>query len=610
MRNYVYFWIEKFRSIGGMSQKTSYLFDDYAVNLSSKYRITHKWSKKKRIFSFQSFSENENMIACLEDNFYSKNIIDLKVLLGDNGAGKSSIMELLSDIISGKDSHSECTYILVWEENGKFQYYLQKGRLYKKNKGGRGISEIKDQITVKSHPIFQTGKKNNVSTILYSSAFPNYWNNLDFEGRYTNCYDIRTKTLLIEDVDIINNGVRKGSTKDNLICFSKEEENKIVDFVLDFYDAKIKGKPFLANTISFPSVLLFVLSKENINNGIREIAQRLRKNDQDETRIVKEFKVFFNSLTEFEDQIKLACILNAFRTKVFSVASWKKVDMSVFTIDNIRNLDDFLKKIHIYLNARCFSKLYEKVVRLIECIRPFCIQNNWNSLEPCCYIIQIGKSKESINEIRKILHDIEGTNRIMDMEWGRPLSSGESSYLTFFGRLYSCLKDYKENKDSFYNRNGNEFQGCLFLDELDLYLHPEWQRMWFAKFIDGLSLLEEKLKMPMRIQLFIATHSPFMVTDFASESIVTLQREKRLDEVWGPAIAKSDVLKKTMAGNIYDILDSGFIVGGTLGYFIERRIKELLKRIEEKKCTANDEKFVKQIGDPIIQSIISNRMRP
>ena len=606
MRNYVYFWVEKYLPMDWMSPNSPCLYEDFGLNLSSKYRITHKWFKKKRIFSFESCDVHSYMISILKEDFYSENIYDLKVLLGNNGAGKSSLISFLADIISGKDSHSCYTYILAWEENGEFRYFLNRGKNYK-NINGK-MAQIVDRVNFQSKVPFKWNKKINDSVILYSPAFTNYWSNLDFEGRYTNCCDIRTASLLKEDVESANNGLRKGSNKEHLLCFSILEENKIVDFVLDFYEVKVKGEPFLAKTLALPSVLYFVLSEENINNGIWEIAETLKNDKHDENSIAKDWRTFYDSLFKFDDQIKFACIVNAFRNKNYSIDSRKKIDLSAFTIDNVKNLDNFLKKLPIYLRDRNYNQLYNKVERLIKILKPF-KQKGWFSLNVFRYRFQINQYKKEIREIREILNELEGVTRIMNLEWGRPLSSGESAYLMFFGRLYSCLKEYKVNIESFYKRNGKEFQGCLFLDEIDLYLHPEWQRMWFDKFIDGLSLIKGKLKFPLKLQLFMATHSPFMVTDFSSESILTLQREKFENGEWGSTSIKTNFLQKTMASNIYDVLDSGFILDGTLGCFIERKIKELLKRIEEKRISANDQEFIKQIGDPIIQSIISNRMR-
>ena len=606
MRNYVYFWIENYHCMKSSSKHPLYLFDDFSVNLSSKYKITHKWFKKKRIFSFETCEKNKYSESNLKNDFYSDNIVDLKIFLGNNGSGKSSLIELLADIISGRNLHNDCTYILVWEENEKMQYFLHKGEFFEKEDGSWLMESSDFTIKSKFH-IKETFLKKN-AVILYSLAFPNYWSNLDTQKRYNHCCDIRTSTLLKENVEILNNGLRRGATKNNLICYSKIEENKIVDFVSDFYKTKINGRPFLKETLALPSEVFFRVSDENINNGIQEIAEKTESKKNNVGNLVKQWKDFYNQLVKFDDQIKFACIINAFRTKNYSLDSSRKIDYSAFTIEKIRNLDDFLKNIHLYLRDQSFSKVYEKTNSLIKILKPF-KYDNWFPLYTYCYKIEIEKKKKELKEVRALLNELESVTRIMDMEWGRPLSSGESSYLMFFGRLYSCLKDYKENIESLYKENGKTFQGCLFCDELDLYLHPEWQRMWFSKFLDGLSLLEVKLRLPMKIQLFIATHSPFMVTDFSSESVLTLQRKEVINGVWGSTVVKADVLKNTMAGNIYDILDSGFIVGGTLGYFIEKKIKELLKRIEERKCTTNDKEFIKQIGDPIIQSIISNRMR-
>ena len=606
MRDYVYFWVDTCQYVRHISEKETCLFDDFAVNLSSKYTITHKWNKKRRLFSFETCSNNEYMISNLKENFYSENIVDLKIILGNNGAGKSSLMELLADIISRKIIHDELTYILVWEECGKFRYFLHKGVVYDRVTKPRG--PLTQKFHVASKVPFYRSKKIDDAVIIYSSAFPNYWPKIDFKEDYRNIYDIRTKSLLKKNIEDLNNGIRRGSTKNNLICFYKEEENKIIDYVLDFYEIKKDGKLFLADTLALPTHFYFALSEENINNGIQELVEKVEKTEIERNNLALRYKKFYRSLKKFEDQIKFACIINEFRKEIYCLDSEEVIDESAFTFENIRHLDDFLKNIHFYLNEEKHNQIYEKVLLLIKYLEPFKL-SCWYPLNGFAFRMPIEKSKKEIEKIRKILRELECVTRIMDVEWGHPLSSGEQAYLTFFGRLYSCLKKYQSNYKSFYERNGKEFQGCLFLDEMDLYLHPEWQRMWFDKFIDGLSLIKDKLKMPLKIQLFMATHSPFMATDFSSESILTLQREKMENGVWGSTVVKNDGLKKTMAGNIYDVLDSGFILDGTLGCFVEKKIKELLKRIKEKRTTANDLEFIEQIGDPIIYSIVSNRMR-
>ncbi len=608
MRDYVYFWVEKCQYVRHVSGKEICLFDDFAVNLSSKYTITHKWDKNKRIFSFESCCNNGYMISSLKNNFYSENIVDLKVVLGNNGAGKSSLMDILADIISKKNIHNEYTYILVWEERDCFYYFLHKGEVYDREEKKKG--PLTRKFCVKSKVPFYPSKKIDDAVIFYSSAFPNYWPKIDFKEDCRNIYDIRTKTLLKKNIEDLNRDIRIDSTKNGLISFYQKEENKIIDYVLDFYDIKKEGKLFLADTLALPTHFYFNLSEENINDGIQELVEKVETTELERRDLTLRYSNFFKSLKKFEDQIKFACIINEFRKEIYCLDSEEVINKSAFTFENISQLDDFLKNIHFYLNEKKHNQIYEKVLLLIKCLEPFKLKR-YHPSDTFVFWMQIEKSKKKIENIRNILRELEleHVTHIMDVEWGRPLSSGEQAYLTFFGRLYSCLKEYKVNIKSFYKRNGKEFKGCLFLDEMDLYLHPEWQRMWFDKFIDGLSLIKEKLKMPLKIQLFMVTHSPFMVTDFSSESILTLQREKFENGEWGSTTVKTNVLQKTMAGNIYDVLDSGFILDGTLGCFVEKKIKELLNRIKEKRTTANDLEFIEQIGDPIIHSIVSNRMR-
>ena len=177
----------------------------------------------------------------------------------------------------------------------------------------------------------------------------------------------------------------------------------------------------------------------------------------------------------------------------------------------------------------------------------------------------------------------------------RPLSSGEDQFLRFYSRLYTALKNVSIEKpiDSIH----------LFIDEGELYLHPEWQRKWLDVFIKLMQNIEKTMwhqydtnnnpehpankhipvmlaSRPLQIQLFLATHSPFMLTDFKGGNIIKLQREK--DENgnrFGKVVCVNEKIN-SFAGNIYDILKEGFFLEGTLGYRTEQKLKDLIKDIE------------------------------
>lgn len=151
-------------------------------------------------------------------------------------------------------------------------------------------------------------------------------------------------------------------------------------------------------------------------------------------------------------------------------------------------------------------------------------------------------------------------------------------------------------------------------------MHPEWQRRWLDVFIKLMATIELSLRKvrdnknddggdyvmdsshPLRIQLFIATHSPFMLTDFKSNHILKLQREKDKD---GNRFGKVECVNENVnsfAGNIYDILKEGFFLEGTLGYRTEQKLKDLIKSIETGEKYS--ETLIDQIGDPILKALI------
>ena len=85
--------------------------------------------------------------------------------------------------------------------------------------------------------------------------------------------------------------------------------------------------------------------------------------------------------------------------------------------------------------------------------------------------------------------------RCVVFEWDG-LSSGEYAMLNLYGRLYSVPLSISQNI-------------ILLLDEVDLGLHPEWQRKWISSVLPIISdMFKEK-----HIQVIMTTHSPIMLSD-------------------------------------------------------------------------------------------------
>lgn len=169
----------------------------------------------------------------------------------------------------------------------------------------------------------------------------------------------------------------------------------------------------------------------------------------------------------------------------------------------------------------------------------------------------------------------------LDFEWG--LSSGEENLL----RMFACFEEvYGENflsKASICNflpdfqggRDAGKTVCCenlwIFLDEADLTYHPEWQRRF-------MSILTEVLPniypadICREMQIFLSTHSPLMLGDFPSRSVVYLRHRK--DE--GKTVDDSGKIQ-TFGENLFDLLHNSFYLqNGEIGGLAQHKIQGAL----------------------------------
>lgn len=142
---------------------------------------------------------------------------------------------------------------------------------------------------------------------------------------------------------------------------------------------------------------------------------------------------------------------------------------------------------------------------------------------------------------------------ILSFSWDG-LSSGEMSILNLLGRLYSGKKNY-----------GNIPNKLLLVDEVDLGLHPEWQRLWVS---DVLPLISEILCSDgQELQVIITTHSPIILSDILNQDIIYL--------------GDSQLQEKTFGQNIYTLFNNSFFLEDVQGKFVSEKLINLSQLLNE-----------------------------
>ena len=148
----------------------------------------------------------------------------------------------------------------------------------------------------------------------------------------------------------------------------------------------------------------------------------------------------------------------------------------------------------------------------------------------------------------------------------------------------------------------------LLLDEVDLYMHPEWQRRF-------LEFLSEELHNQFEdrdVQIVLTTHSPLVLSDIPSGNIIYLKNAdcRCMIEDHGD-------FRESFGASIPALLKNSFFMTETMGGFAKKKITEVVQVLEAFRKDPDDpilreECFVRGriidiIGEPVIRHKLQAR---
>jgi len=178
-------------------------------------------------------------------------------------------------------------------------------------------------------------------------------------------------------------------------------------------------------------------------------------------------------------------------------------------------------------------------------------------------------------------------------------SSGELSLLNLFSRIPHAQNHVMKDFERFNRVRWTQTNDIiLWIDEGESYLHPQWQKKLLGRLI---GFITEVLKGKF-VQIIITSHSPIFISDLPKENIVFLRRDK----LTGTGKNVSDEIKlQTFGSNIYSLYsDSFFINDGMIGDFAKGKISFITKRLADRRRLTEDEASylknnIELIGEPV-----------
>lgn len=581
---------------------------DFEITFDNNYEV--KYNREKDTLSINKKCESANNNI---ENFYSidktkRNIDSINLLIGKNGSGKTSILEMLNmNYFEKKKRKSyfdkleiEINYMILYksskdDENFIFeeQYIAKKftkrkeieeiriqEEIYESQDDGnyientgvlkfsfkekimkaamreakfeqKNIGGLKKLTLYKLNIGLENGSKGKIYNYLVNANTEENFENSYLTLQIPNLYEPeKIKEIKDKIIDVNSN-----ESIDDLIRLYDINKNNLKDTILNNYFNFIYSEIIWRN----------LSENSKTKKELKERKKELLKLLNNESSVYRKFEIL---LEEYENSINNRIKINKEKYQIIEKVA-DLIDNIVSKIESenemdIENKDEIIRKFKI----SCKEKNKE-VLELLKEYDDFYIPKIERDL------IDFGNSL--FKEVEFIKIEEEG------------LSDGEKVKLGYFSTLYSILNGEFKNK---------KYVTLLF-DEVETYLHPEWCRRFLYELIEELGRYECK-----KFKLIFATHSPFLIADVLAKDCIYLNKD---EEGKIQAEIKEDV--KTFGANIIDLFKNTMFLESTFGKFATDKIKGVVDKIEKAEKYSDIKHEVDFIINEIGEKLISNKLK-
>lgn len=533
----------------------------------SEMQLLGIYVRNYKVLHNQCFSLNSNYTLELDENqsdnsprfvVKKRNEIDLfkeyklniKVICGKNGVGKTSLIELM---MNANYSRERNIYFFI-DEKSNIITATEK------------VSILFNDEWIECNPHYIDG----FSVAIQGNAgfdFENHEDGLTFKENFFGLYynDLKSNNYKKSFYDF----ERDGRLLTHFIIKYKNTYNTLFKDL--FKDSYIIEADKLEKEHPLYGILLQSLSDKE------EFISELKKHDAKGN--------LEGNIINF-----LSAYLNHIRCK----PEFDQLDKHLQQIISVQELSNIplppkLKpqKTYIYTERKYLLKQYEIVnQKIIDLIKEISVLFNKYKIGSFEWPFFISPLKLFRNSNPRYLSD---------------LSNGEFKMLEIRWKTYASLYQV------------SELQGYwICFDEPEQSLHPEWARNLISMFINQINYIrnyiakqkKEKFLTRRTISLIVATHSPFLLSDLNVNNILMLDKDKKshVKEITPP---------KSFGGNIGSMFYDSFFLESTIGSFAEEKIKTAMsqfKRTSDKSKKQTYTKIIDMISDPIVKSLAKETM--
>ncbi|WP_413790407.1 AAA family ATPase [Bacillus thuringiensis] len=614
-----YIWIKGFKEG---------LINEQGFNFDNQYRYQCKIKDKNRyeiyIKETSNYIEDLFVVRPEVDEFIAK-IRNITAIVGQNGAGKSSILDFIKGAFRKKENFSyrkfqnedgieNCIYILREYINGEKKHYIYHS------------SELEIDVILENNinffyeSKFQNGLKENLknTSIIYFS------NVYDCKDEYSN------DNLLNISTNYLTNSLFDSSSNSNIKSEGKNYKFREIKRQIQF----IHGMNSIYNKINIPF---------DLPNEI-DVLFATVVNTSDSWRSMESMGLkFTSSLVLLHDKLrgrnklkipnmssKKVMVLRKFAWQVvnhlFSEINRSEFEEQIMHIDfsfteGIFKNDSRNEYLILIRRLLEFSKITEEAglfdfSRMLKALALLMIEiykhvlysipdtRGYNGRMLTSFNTE-GLEKRRFEKIIDYYEKSYIKHEFLNFSW-RSMSSGETALLNIYARFYFTLslENMIENPE-------NDL--IILIDEGEVYLHPHWQGQLINSLIDYFSIIFKNSPdlIQRNIQIILTSNSPFVVSDLPSSNIIFLAKEFNKSVV----VDGLEDYHQTFAANIHSLLSHAFFMeDGVTGAFAKRKINEIVHLLinEDINTILRNEKRIEKtinlIGEPLIRNKLSQML--
>ena len=367
--------------------------------------------------------------------------------------------------------------------------------------------------------------------------------------------------------------------KEKIKEFNKFELNGVIKNQLR-YESEVKQNEIKNNNELFSKIYEAILGQKlELEKAVKEVPHF----DSIVLYTIKKLYRIAHNYTEYKDKF--------FEWDTKTPTPPRILDLDIFLIE--------LKKDHSHITLKLKQILNTVRFNLLHNTDTF----NWEGDK---IMLSIGELKSRINKL-----NVDNIIEVVPAAFFNPqieikgksnfysLSSGELQFIqSIQSILYHIVNVNSVFKSHIIKHKYSDIN--IILDEIELYFHPEFQRIFVSELLNALKQLNTDNI--LAINILFSTHSPFILSDIPATNILRLKE--------GNPNALND---QTFGANIHDLLANDFFMeDGFMGAFAKEKIQSLIVFLQDEPNLTMDcwdeikaRKFIDIIGEPLIQSSLN-----